>query len=346
MMRGEKPMIVGVDLGYGWIKATNGERQIRFPAVVCDAHELIMADLFQSPEYEAFIETASGTRRVFVGELARREGVTALNLATKKYEDGDTEALWLVTLALLAQEGEPLHVVTGLPLAHFESQREALKERLLHLRGRVTVQDRTMEVAPQSVRVIPQAMGAMIGTLLDPTTLELRNPAWIEQGGYLLLVDVGTRTTGFVTFETKPELRLISRLSDSVDVGVHDLYLALAGIFRQRTGETPPLSDPIYDELYTRGEVYYGGRVVSIEPERSRHMERMGHLIARRIQEHLGADAMKRIHTVFLAGGGYRLAQSVLQQIFPRVYVVPDPQLANAEGYRLYGLTREGGGTP
>ncbi|WP_206830160.1 ParM/StbA family protein [Alicyclobacillus fructus] len=336
-------MIVGVDLGYGWIKATNGERFVRFPALVCDAHDLLMRDVFQAPEYEAHLETASGARRVFVGELARREGVTALNLATKKYEDADTEALWLVTLALLAQEGEPLHVVTGLPLAHFESQREALKERLLHLRGRVTVQDRTMEVAPQSVRVIPQAMGAMIGTLLDPVTMELRNPAWIEQGGYLLLVDVGTRTTGFVTFETQPELRLVSRLSDSVDVGVHDLYLALAGVFRQRTGETPSLSDPLYDELYARGEVYYGGHTVSVEPERSKHIERMGQLIARRIQEHLGADGLKRIHTVFLAGGGYRMAQGVLQRMFPHVHLVPDPQMANAEGYRLYGLARIGG---
>ncbi|ACV58222.1 ParM/StbA family protein [Alicyclobacillus acidocaldarius] len=337
-------MVIGVDLGYGWVKATNGERSNRFPALVGEAHELLLSDLFGVPEYDVHIETPFGSRRVFVGELARQESQAAWNLATKKFEDTDTEALWLTALALFARDGEPLDVVTGLPLAHYEAQRAALRERLLSLRGRVTIQGRIVEVEARSVRVIPQAMGAMIASLLDPATLELRNPAWTEHGGYLLLVDVGTRTTGFVTFETQPELRLMNRLSDSVDVGVHDLYVALASVFRQRTGETPPLSDGLYDELYARGEVFYGGHTVSVEPERSRHIERMGGLIVRRIQEHLGAEALKRVHTVFVAGGGYRIVQTTLQRMFPRVVVVPNPQMANAEGYRLYGLTRAGSG--
>ncbi|MCL6548253.1 MAG: ParM/StbA family protein, partial [Alicyclobacillus sp.] len=179
---------------------------------------------------------------------------------------------------------------------------------------------------------------------LDPVTLELCNPAWTERGGYLLLVDVGTRTTGFVTFETQPELRLVSRLSDSIDVGVHDLYAALAGVFRQRTGETPPLSDRIYDELFDRGEVFYGGQTVSVEPERTRHIERIGGLIVRRILEHMGAEAARRVHTAFVAGGGHVIVQAALQTVFPRVYSVPNPQMANAEGYRIYGLTRAGRG--
>lgn len=336
-------MVLGVDLGYGWVKATDGERSVRFPALVSDAHALFMSELFGEPEYEVSIETSSGNRHVFVGELARKEGHAAWNLATRKFEDADTEALWLTTLALFARDGEPLDVVTGLPLAHYEAQRAALRERLLSLRGRVTIQGRTVEVEARTVRVIPQAMGAMIASLLDPGTLELRNPAWTEHSGYLLLVDVGTRTTGFVTFETQPELRLVSRLSDSVDVGVHDLYVALASVFRQRTGETPPLSDGLYDALYAYGEVFYGGQTVSVEPERSRHMERLGGLITRRIQEHLGAEALKRVHTVFVAGGGHRMVQTTLQRMFPRVVVVPNPQMANAEGYRLYGLTRTGG---
>ncbi|SFV08437.1 ParM/StbA family protein [Alicyclobacillus macrosporangiidus] len=340
-------MILGVDLGYGWVKATDGERQVRFPALVGEAHELVMPEMFGSRalEYDVTIETDSGSRRVFIGELARRESRdAALNLATRKYEDADTQALWLTTLALLAKDGEPLDVVTGLPLAHYETQRRALRQRLEETTGRVTVQGRTVDVQVRSVRVIPQAMGAMIASLLDPVTLELRNPAWTEHGGYLLLVDVGTRTTGFVTFETQPELALVNRLSDSVDVGVHDLHVALAGVFRQRTGETPPLSDRIYDELLARGEVAYGGNAVSVEPERTRHMERLGGFIVRRIVERMGAEAVRRVQTVFVAGGGYAIALPALQNAFPRVYVVPNPQMANAQGYWIYGVTRSGRG--
>ncbi|WP_029423366.1 ParM/StbA family protein [Alicyclobacillus macrosporangiidus] len=338
-------MILGVDLGYGWVKATDGERRVRFPALVGEAHELVMQEMFgsRSAEYDVTLETPSGTRRVFIGELARRESRdAALNLATRKYEDADTQALWLTTLALLAKDGEPLDVVTGLPLAHYETQRRAFRQRLEETAGRVTVQGRTVDVQVRSVRVIPQAMGAMIASLLDPVTLELRNPAWTEHGGYLLLVDVGTRTTGFVTFETQPELALVNRLSDSVDVGVHDLHVALAGVFRQRTGETPPLSDRIYDELLARGEVAYGGHTVSVEPERTRHMERLGGLIVRRIVERMGAEAMQRVQTVFVAGGGHAIALAALQQTFPRVYTVPNPQMANAQGYWIYGVTRSG----
>lgn len=333
--------VAGIDLGYGWVKATNGFKDAVFPSLVGEGYERLPFFGAENTGYDVEIETERGKRRVFIGELAQRECPSAtINLSSEKYKDADTEALWLLTLGLMAQKGEPLHVVTGLPLAHFKRQKDALHQELMQMEGVVTLNKKMLKVKADSVRVVPQAMGAIMAGLLDAETLQPRDAHLLRRGGYVLLVDVGTRTTGFVTFQTRP-FQYVEALSDSIDLGGNTLHQALAQVLQAETGETPSPSDlPLYSELLETGEVFFAGQVVSAHAEVQRVRDRVGKTILRQIVAKLGAETLHHVHAVFVAGGGAEWVVPVLQAQFPSVEVVADAQMANARGFRLFELAK------
>jgi plasmid segregation protein ParM len=302
-------------------------------------------DLFANEDtgYDVMIETERGRRHLFLGELAQRECREAtINLSSEKYKDADTEALWLLTLGLMAQKNEPLHVVTGLPLAHYKRQKDVLQAELMGMAGTITLHGKTRNVQAESVRVVPQAMGAIMAGLLDVQTLQPRDAHLLRRGGYVLLVDVGTRTTGFVTFQTRP-FQYIEALSDSIDVGGNTLHQALAQVLQNATGETPSPSDTaLYQELLETGEAFFAGQVVSAAAQVERVRERVGRTILRQIVAKLGAETLNHVHAVFVAGGGSGLVVDVLRSQFSSVQVVDHAQMANAHGFRLFELAKQG----
>ncbi|MDP9728278.1 ParM/StbA family protein [Alicyclobacillus tolerans] len=338
----ETMTVVGLDLGYGYVKATNGEQDILFPAVVGDGFErtTMLGDVVP---YEVVLETGQGRRHLFLGELAERECLDAIvNLSSRKHEDEDTEALVLTTLALLMRdEGDAHRVVTGLPLAHYALQKESLQQRLAHMQGAVTVEGRKLKVSAASVRVVPQAMGAMMAGLLDTRTLKPRDEALLRHGGYLLLVDIGTRTTGFVVFETRP-FRYVESLSGSVDVGGHTFMQELSRLLGRVAGESPSLSDrALYQELLETGSVFFGGRMHTLTDEVDMVRQRVYTAVMREVMAKLGAQTLGKVQAVFLAGGAGAGAARYFQSHFARVEVLPDAQMANARGFRLFDLATE-----
>ena len=323
---------VGIDLGYGFVKATNGERTVKFPSLVEMGQS--RGDVFRSANYEVTID---GTI-YFVGELARREGKSLINLSNALAKEEELRVLWLTALALLGDE--PAQVVTGLPLSQYET-RERFSEQLAKMRGTVTIGNNTRIVDTECVQVVPQAMGAMMAGLLEPDTMALRNPGWMKQGGYLLLVDVGTRTTGVVTFETQPEFTWVSNLSGATDIGMIDVFKAMQEGFSQQVGGAPRLEEaPFWESLLSKGETWYGGKTIDFQAQRNAVVDRFGKRIAQYAVQLLGGEAWNRVAVVFLAGGGADVPLQALSAHSPSVFVVSNAQMANATGFHLFGRSR------
>lgn len=323
---------VGIDLGYGFVKATNGAQTVKFPALVEVGRS--QGGTFRATDYEVAIDGVT----YFVGELARREGKSLINLSNALAKEEELRVLWLTALALLGDE--PANVVTGLPLSQYET-RERFSEQLAKMRGTVTIGNETRVVDTERVQVVPQAMGAMMAGLLEPETMALRNPRWMEQGGYLLLVDVGTRTTGVVTFETQPEFTWVSKLSGATDIGMIDVFRTMQEAFGQLAGSAPRLEEaPFWETLLDKGETWYGGKTVDFRRQRDAIVDRFGKRIAQYAVQLLGGEAWNRVAVVFLAGGGATLPQEAFQAHSVSVFKVPEPQMANAMGFYLFGRSR------
>lgn len=325
-------MNIGIDLGYGFVKATNGERTVKFPSLVEVGQS--RGDVFRSADYEVTIDGVT----YFVGNMARREGKSLINLSDALAKEEELRVLWLTALMLLGDE--PAQVVTGLPLSQYET-RERFSEQLAKMRGAVTLGSKTRIVGTESVQVVPQAMGAMMAGLLEPATMALRNPGWMRQGGYLLLVDVGTRTTGVVTFETQPEFTWVAKLSGATDIGMIDVFRAMQDAFGQMAGSAPRLEEaPFWEALLTRGKTWYSGRTVDFRTQRDAIVDRFGKRIAQYAVQLLGGEAWNRVAVVFLAGGGAIIPQKAFQAHSSSVFTVPEPQTANATGFYLFGRSR------
>ncbi len=325
-------MNVGIDLGYGFVKATNGERTVKFPALVEVGRA--QGGTFRAADYEVTIDGVT----YFVGDLARREGKSLINLSNALAKEEELRVLWLTALALLGDE--PASVVTGLPLSQYET-RERFSEQLAKMRGTVTLGKKTRIVDTESVQVVPQAMGAMMAGLLEPETMALRNPRWMEQGGYLLLVDVGTRTTGVVTFETQPEFTWVSKLSGATDIGMIDVFRTAQEAFGQLAGSAPRLEEaPFWESLLGKGETWYSGRTVDFRAQRDAIVDRFGKRIAQYAVQLLGGEVWNRVSVVFLAGGGAEVPKEALKEKAVSVFTVPDAQMANAAGFSLFGRSR------
>ena len=323
---------IGIDLGYGFVKATNGARTVKFPALVEVGRS--QGGAFRATDYEVVIDDAT----YFVGELARREGKSLINLSNALAKEEELRVLWLTALALLGDE--PAQVVTGLPLSQYET-RERFSEQLAKMRGTVTIGNKKRIVDTESVQVVPQAMGAMMAGLLEPETMALRNPGWMQQGGYLLLVDVGTRTTGVVTFETHPEFTWVAKLSGATDIGMIDVFKAMQEAFQQQVGTAPRLEEaPFWESLLIKGETWYGGRTVDFRTQCDAIVDRFGKRIAQYAVQLLGGEAWNRVAVIFLAGGGATIPQTAFQAHSSSVFKVPEPQTANATGFYLFGRSR------
>ena len=139
-------MNVGIDLGYGFVKATNGAQTVKFPSLVEVGQS--RGDVFRSADYEVTIDGVT----YFVGNMARREGKSLINLSNALAKEEELRVLWLTALALLGDE--PASVVTGLPLSQYET-RERFSEQLAKMRGTVTIGNKTRIVDTESVQVVP-----------------------------------------------------------------------------------------------------------------------------------------------------------------------------------------------
>src|SRR5579875_1732358 len=120
---------VGVDLGYGFLKATDGGRDWILPSVVGVGQELAyQSDLSLYTGDEDNLAVELDGERFFVGSLAGRQSeIAARSLAEDRPGDRDTRVLFCVALGLLTDgPNRAFNVVTGLPPAYYRSSHDAL----------------------------------------------------------------------------------------------------------------------------------------------------------------------------------------------------------------------------
>lgn len=194
--------IIAVDLGFGYVKATNGERAVQFPSVVGPKRRL-----FESiSEREPLERLTCGD--YFVGKLAIEQSATRrFNLSP---ELGETTRVLYKTALDLLDAGE-CYVVTGLPLAWYWQQKNDMRD--LILTGHVT-----------GARIVPQPLGSAMDWLLDERG-ELRNEVRDIAAGTVGIVDVGMHTADYLWLKGAQPNRNYSRTTRS---GVHVAYKAMA----------------------------------------------------------------------------------------------------------------------
>ena len=165
--------VLGADIGFGYTKATDGRQFQIFKSVVGEAAEVQFGESLlpaNTPFPRHFI---IGGQACFVGELAETQSRgRGFTLDQSQFLAQYAKTLALTSLAPFVDSGDPVRLVTGLPISFFRKHREALTA-LLQNRHAVTVvkpgsgerEEKTLYI--ERVRVVPQPFGSMFNLMLN-----------------------------------------------------------------------------------------------------------------------------------------------------------------------------------
>jgi plasmid segregation protein ParM len=333
-------MILGLDLGYGYVKVTRDGKTVQsFPSVVGSGKERQFSNLFGSGRGLDEMAVEINEKTYYVGELAVAESYDASRAIDRNKTHHEATRVLIGTAVLLAQlpVDEPVKLYTGLPLEYVREQKDDFAATLQGMRFTVKgvsgpFQGVEREIRFDSVKVLPQAIGAAYAALMDEQGRP-RYPELAVVEDPMALIDIGYRTTDFTVFQVRPRLRVLEELSGTVAVGAHTVYNMVRAAF-------PEIPERDVESAVSRENIWINGRTLDLRREVAEVRKSVAKTIADEVK-HRWSDRMGRIRVVFLAGGGAKLLESELQTLHPDVRVVPEPQGANALGFWLMGRMAE-----
>lgn len=314
-------MQIAIDVGYSYTKAVSPDGRVVIPSITALFRELPLADLSRNGTgHIVVVRKVNGTiTRHFVGEMALREGRGATFTLDREKHLHPNHDLLVLAAARLLGAGLGATLVVGLPVAYYRTQKDVLRRHLESLHADVSVDGIPFgRVSFGKVVVYPQGAGALL-TVSD-----------LPESGLVCLVDVGYKTTDYVTVDMKGSKGTpVSSLCGSVEIGAHRVAEMVAAEFEARTGA--PLDVTLAEGVVENGKARFRGREIDMADAVGSARRDTARAIADRVLASLGqkGDFMTKF---YLAGGGV-LALPQLKEMFPDAQVLPDPQWANAEGF-------------
>jgi plasmid segregation protein ParM len=327
-------LTVGLDIGYGVVKAVTADQVVMFPSVMGHAREIKFqqdeitrrhpGDQIRDDEGAWFVGDLA-LAQLPPGELLRLRGRTA-NESTM----GNAFRLRLAKAAIgklltgmRSRDVVHLQIATGLPTDHM---RDADELRAALCGQHVIKTDSADLIANVTdVMVMPQPYGTIYATTLTSTGEVNRQHAYRRTG----VCDVGTYT---VDLALDDEGEFVDAESGSVESGVFTAQERIAAALERDYREKMPFK--IVEEVLRTGIFYANGQPVdyhavvedALAPLRSATLN----LMSEKWQRGTIVDV------IYLSGGGAELVSEEVLDAYPQTQVVRDAQLANARGYLNY----------
>jgi plasmid segregation protein ParM len=336
----DKMEVIGIDIGFGFTKATNGKETIIFKSLFGDASEIQFWADFGDSSPTDHIHVSIDGKSYFVGDLAEQQSsVLNFTLDQERLISDYVRILALTVSGLFYNNNTPINVpinvVSGLPIDYFKQNHERFNEILT---GHHTVsyhshngEKSTREIYINKVRMLPQPLGSILNNLMDANGNIVDEELASQKVG---VVDIGFRTTDFTVLD---HLRYIDRGSRTIDTGISKGFSVISNKLREKCG--------VGVELYRlykaaeEGTIKMRGHGFSFEKIRDQVYSQLAATIANEL-DRLWADDWD-IDAIILTGGGCReLAQYLQPLITGNVIPVDsniDPRLNNVHGYAKYG---------
>ena len=332
--------VLGIDIGFGFTKATNGKETIIFKSIFGDASEIqFWADFGDSAPTDHIHVTIDG-KSYFVGDLAEQQSSVLNFTLDQERLISEYVRIFALTVAGLFYKNNsminvPINVVSGLPIGYFKHNHERFNE-ILSGHHRVTYHSHngcknTREIYINKVRMLPQPLGSILNELMDGDGRIVNEELATQKVG---VVDIGFRTTDFTILD---HLRYIDRGSRTIDTGISKGFSVISSKLREKCGVSVELF-----RLYKaaeEGTIKMRGHGFSFEKIRDQVYSQLAASIANEL-DRLWSDDWD-IDTIILTGGGCRELAKYLQPLIAGnikpIDSNSDPRLNNVQGYAKYG---------
>lgn len=332
---------IGIDLGFGFVKATNGDLDIIFPSVVGAG-----TDLTYRSELTTYVEPIENMavsidgKRYFVGDLAIRQSeILSRSMSDHHPQEKNTKVLLLTTLALYCEgENAEFNVVTGLPPGYYLSNKDSLSDLV---KGTHTVYlnvdgvDQKKVIAVNKVKIIPQPLGTLFDRIFDDKgAIKDKELAKSKVG----IIDIGFRTTDFAVVD---KLEYIDKLSYTKTTAMSNVYAIISEYLHNRFRMYR--EDYDLEEIVQRAQIKLDGEVYSLEDIKKEAYEE---LTAKILTELNSIWDKRTLDAVLLSGGGGSALAPLLLPELKIATLVENSQTANVRGYlklghKVFGYTEK-----
>jgi len=329
--------ILGADIGFGYTKVTDGRNFQIFKSVVGEANEAQFTESLipTTAVYPRHFEIDG--RGYFVGELAETQSrARGYTLDQNQFLAQYKKILALTAIAPFCQSGDPIRLVTGLPITFFRRHKDALTTMLQNRHNIVMVKPNgereEKQLYIEKVRVIPQPFGSMFNLMLNDIGKPSSQRFLTEKIG---IIDIGFRTADYTISD---KTKYSERGSQSTDSGISTAYSAIASLLQEKSGVTVELYR-LY-EAVSKGVIKIKGKRYDLTDVTKHAFQQLATKIATEVNrlwsEDWDVDAI-----VITGGGGLALAPVLTPLIEGEVLPLPadqDARLNNVQGYIKYGM--------
>ena len=329
--------ILGADIGFGYTKATDGRQFQAFKSLVGDATPIQFTEALLPQPSLPPRHFEIGDDAVFLGEFAEQQSRGRhFTLEPAQFIGKQAKTLALAALWPYAAHGDPVRLVTGLPISFFRKYKDQLTTML---QGRHPVtsvglngerEEKTIYI--EKVRVIPQPFGSLFNLMLNDIGKPAQPRFMTEKVG---VIDVGFRTTDFTISD---KTRYSERGSLSTDSGVSAAYTAIANLLHEKSGVQVEIYR-LYESV-TRGSIKIRGQRYDLSGLVKQAYGQLAQRIAAEANR-LWAEEWDIDAIVLTGGGGSALAPYLTPLLQGEVLAIPadeDSRMNNVRGYWKYGV--------
>jgi plasmid segregation protein ParM len=329
--------VVGVDIGFGFTKATNGKDTMVFKSIFGEATDIQFREqLLSAAGPEEYLHVELDGEAFFVGELAERQShVRSFTLDQNQFITNFAKIMAMAALSRLASANDDVNLVTGLPVSFYRRHREELSGLLLGDHSLVTLDSNgartVMPVTVGQVRVIPQPFGTLFNLMLGETAV-LSDKRYVQEK--IGVVDVGFRTTDFTISD---KTKYSGRGSGSSESGIARAFAMIAAKLQEKTGVDVEIYR-MYDAV-ARGSIKIRGKTIDLRQLTEAAFSKLASAIATEV-DRLWVDDWD-IDLIVVTGGGGAVLAPYLQPLLSGEVLALDPtadsRLNNVRGYWKYG---------
>lgn len=329
--------VIGLDIGFGFTKATNGKRSMIFKSVYGEASDMQFREqLLNTDKPEEHLQLEIAGTSYFAGELAERQSVERFfTLDQAQFVRDFTKILALMPLAHMVARQEPVKLVAGLPVSHYRKHKKEIVDILKgqHEVALVDAKGERVEsvIRISDVRVVPQPFGALMDLMLNDIG-EVKDKRFMQEK--VGVIDVGFRTTDYTIAD---QTRYSERGSKTIELGISKAFATIAAKLHESSGVNVELYR-LYDAV-DAGSIKIHGKNYDLKLIVEHAFNQLATRVANEANRLWVNDW--DIDKVLITGGGGAVLAPFVQKIVKGEILAVDPasdtRLANVRGFCKYG---------
>ncbi|MCB9480212.1 MAG: ParM/StbA family protein [Desulfobacteraceae bacterium] len=331
--------VLGIDVGFGFTKVSNGRENYIFQSVIGDPVDIQFKTNFGNNDFTDNLHVTIDKKSYFIGDYASKQSaVREFTLDQERLVSDFVRILAITAAGIYAEEGITMNVISGLPVAYLSHDNETFAKTLQGEHNVLYHMPDGSQISKHlninSVQLMPQPLGSVFNILMDENGRVINRDLANQKVG---VVDIGFKTTDYTVFD---RMKYVERSSSTTDLGISRSFLAIAEKLKKESG--------IQVELYRlfeavdSGHIKIKGKEYNIANLRDRVFEYAAREIVSSM-DRLFADEWDMDYLV-LTGGG---AKALYDYIIPLVNmdVLPfdrskDVRFNNVMGYLKYGKNK------